>query len=1625
MGGGCGPEKHVVGIEMALIFHGVGRFRAGIPLVCLLAWGLAGGTFRLAWGQLPAPQPDAAPAETEVEEADDSGGVSLPTDRLKERQLDRVRRLIADSRWSDAATLLDEILGGDRDFFFRPDQGDSTWRSIKTDANRLLAALPPQGREAYELQFRARAERELEQAIARADRSGVVAVARRWFHTPAGRRATMMAALESLEGNQPLEAAAWLDRLQTLGGGEAFEPTLSVMRAVAWWRAGEREAAMAALDRVRAGRGGQVRLGGKDVGLSYAPGGAAAWLAGIAGEPAGAQGRRNGEWLLPRGDAARNALVASTRPLLVPRYRVPLTRHPEEARLLEKRRKQFADREMPLLPAGSPLAVGGSILVHSPMGLLAIDFETGKRVWLQTGGAAASFVDALEGNGDDMEGREPSGAGALRGVFDDATSGMLSSDGRLVFAVESDPAELSGSLADGGNGIRRGLRGLPAAGRTSNVLSAYDVAEKGTLRWRLPAPATDAPAKPAEGGRAPEPVTGGGWFLGAPLPIGDQLFVLVEERGEVRLDVLTAATGALLWTQPLAELDEERAIDNRDGQRRRLAGLSPSFADGVLVCPTGAGTVVSVDLATRTLLWAYNYPQPGESDAVLLPNGVLVRRGNMLGGGMGGRIIINGQLLGGAAQPASGWRDSAVILAGGRAILTPRESDELHCLDLRSGAVAWKVPRKESLYVAGVREGSVVVVGRSSVESLSLENGRSQWDQPLDLEGARPSGRGIVTAERLFLPLDTPEVIEVDLRSGLIAGRSAARGGAVAGNLLAYRGEVVSQGVESLDVFHQTDSLKERIETAKRVAPDAWGLFWLGQMELDRGDVANGLAHIRAAHAADPASVPADVMAQAMLCGMQRDFAAAAPLWREVFFTPQPAGPLVWSEGVDPTRKAMLRVAVDGSMKAGAFPEAWEVCRHQLDHFDQMPAAVAPSPAPLWEDPSDPLVAVTEDRWMQGRLLTLWTAAPAGLRAEIDRAVEQSLAATQALSDRATQVVRWDAFLQRFAWHPAAGAARQGLIEASAALLAATEPGSDAARDLELRREFAQLAAAEGSVAAVDPAAWRETAAAWPFGQVVEQRSGDVRASEEAVRQARMMSIAVDDHGTSFFPGLRLAYDMQQPGLVATDGYGRRIGDPFGFEGGGRLEGLVPMFQPMATEASAVGRVVVVRSGPLLAAFELTGQGGGRNRRLWMLSDAAGGAMEMPAAGMGRFAAGRAGRIGNVPLGMRIGVQGGTEEMVPIMAVQGGQLRATGVPVLVHSSLALHDPVSGAVRWERQRLPASGEVIADDDYVCVCPADGRGAVVVSMADGRLVRTCDVPRRELRVLTSGRRMVAIVPPVATPGEPGAATPQNVQLELFDPVTLTKTPLGTYGPLSRVAPAGPGHLAVVDPAGAFTVVDLEAQAVRFQVVLPEMPKGLEQLRVIPWQDRFLVFVGRQETPEERKMLEKVGMITTLPQQASSRDNQPVSGSLWAVGRDSGDMLWPVPATLLRHCLHVPQAAELPVLLFARQIQPARGGDRPRLSVLALDKRTGHAVCLDDKINAQPHMLFGCDMTGDPGAHTITLRRGGSEVSDIVLEFTGRPMAPSPPFQAAGRLPVTRDILSELEYWFEKTLQFSLPF
>ena len=1523
---------------------------------------------------------------------------------------------------SDSATLIDEILGGDRDFFFRPASGESTWRSIKSETSRMLGALPAAGREAYELQFRSRAERRLEQAIAAGDSAGVVAVARRWFHTPAGRRATLLAAIEALEGNQPLEAAAWLDRLGAAAGSDEFEPTLSVMRAVAWWRAGERATAVAIIDKTRAERGGAVRIGGRDVIVSFPAGGAAAWLESVAGGPASGHGRKASEWWLHRGDAARNALVTATRPLLVPRYRVPLTRHPEEARLLEQRRKQFADRDLPLLPSGVPLAVDGLLLAHTPMGLLAVDFETGKRVWLQTGGAAASFFEADQTGGDGDDSGDGQTRGALRGVFEDSTSGTLSSNGRLAFAVESDPASLTGPSNVGFNGIFRGQAPVP---QSANVLSAYRIDRKGELAWRLPAAEPAAVGVPGGGGGGG--LVGGGWYMGAPLPIGDQLFILVEEKGEIRLDVLSAADGRLIWSQPLAELDEDLAIGNRDSHLRRIGGLSPAFSEGVLVCPTGAGTAVAVDLATRTLLWAYNYPRPGEANEMLLPNGVRIRRGNVAGN----IAVFNGQITG-SQRTTSGWRDSSPILAGGRIVLTPRESEEIHCLDLRSGAVSWKRPRRDGIYVAGVVNGQVVVVGRRGVESLALADGANSWEKPLAFTGGGPSGRGILAEGRLHLPLDTPEVIEINLADGTVAGRSAARGGAVVGNLVAYRGEVVSQGVDSLDVFHQSAALLEKIDTAAKERPaDVRMLQWRGQLDIDSGDIGRGLATLRAAHAADPAAVPLSIIRDALLRALERDFATAVPLWRE--FSDTAGG------GRFPEDRIMLRVVVDGFLKRGDLPDAWAALQRYLQAASA--GAMAPEggagavplsgrdtgPGELVLHGSDPLVAVTEQRWVQGRLKRLFSQGSVDVRAEIDRFGDAALAAARNAPRSAEQAAGLAAVATWYDDHPAGVRARAELVGLLPGLIDFAGPASDTGRDLAIRREFLTLGLRRQGIAVEREEAGHapvDVDAAWPFGRIVERRGPAGRGGgDEAVRIGRVVPIPVDDGGDSLFPGLRLAYDMQQPSLVASDGFGRRIGEAFGFETNGRFDGMVTMFQPMATEASVVGRVVVARSGSLVAAFELSATPGQKHRRLWSRSEAAGNGIEMQMPFMGRAIGGRQGRLANIPLGMRISEP---DEALPQVAVQGARARLVGVPILIHSSLQLLDPASGSILWERHRLPAGGELIGDDDYVCICPANGKQAAVVSMTDGELVRVCDIPRRDRRLMACGRRIVVMADggdgaggaPPSLEGTGLAISLTPVALQLLDPATLTTVPLGTFASESRVAPVGPERLAVLEPSGSLTILDLVNGTVCFRCDLPDMPRGLEQLRVIPWQDRYLVCIGRQETAEERALMEKVGAITNLPQQASVRDvSQPATGAVWAVDRTTGAMLWPVPATVLRHCLHPNQPEGLPVLLFARQIQPPRGGDRSRMSVLCLDKRTGQAACVDDKIAAQSHMLFGCDMIGDPAGHTVAIGRGGSENADVILEFTAQPTAPRPPFQAAARQPAARDVLSELEYWIEK--------
>ena len=1425
---------------------GRGVRRLSPLVVACLAWFAATALPANGQGEDPAADDNQ---EVESRPSAEDAGVFLPSDRAKDRQLDRATRLLAAGEWTDAVALLDEILADDRDAFVAAVSGDGTRRSIRSEAARLIGVLPPPGRDAYALLCRGRAERALSAAVDRADAAGVVAVARRWFATPAGRRAAVIAAQAALEADDSCTASAWLERLAATGD-PAWKTALTFMRAAAALRAGDRVTAERLVAEARRMPAGVGRVGGREVAASGEQP-SIEWLDRLAPravrEPAS-------DWLLARGDAARNAIVEASQPLLVPRYRVPLIRHPEESRLLEKRRRALVADGALAVPAGTPLAIAGTLVMQTPLGILGIDFETGKRVWLQSA-VAATRVSALEAT--------------LGRGFDDATSGGLSSDGVRVFAVESHPDALT-PATDSALGV--GLDAEDGRWPGGNTLTAYDATAKGAVSWRLPR--TDLGDATRDG-----PMRD--WYMGAPLVVGRDLFVLVEANGQVRVDVLDAVTGAVHWSQPLADLEERQSAGSRDGYARRLAGLTPALDEGVLVCPIGGGTIVAIDLTSRALLWAHSYRlAAGRGEE---PGGARFR-------GISGELREPVVARGGDPWP---------VIATGRVFLMPYDAEGLVCLGLRDGAAAWQRPLQGCRQIAGAVDGSLILVGADGVDAVSIDTGRQRWTRPHP-PGVRPSGRGLLTSTRLFLPVDAPGVFEIDLTDGRLVGQHAVRGGGVPGNLIAVRGEVISRGIDFLDVFHQTTELESKVETAGHdQRPRPWADYWGGQLDLTSGDVGPALERIRSAAGSARASPVAT--ADALVFAMRRDFGSAAAAWQS------------WEDAGDAAAMTpeVLRSVIDGSLRKRDDATAWRACQRLAS------VTVAAANAPLISDPSEAGLEVDPDRWTRGRLADLASRADGTLRRQIDELVD------------------------RMGWHHV------------------DRPGSEAAGE-------------QGDAAAEE----------WPLGRVDVRRPRRTKP-EQGTAGSQVVSVPLVGVIDPVVPGISVSYDMQQRRLLVADGYGRRVVEPLPLEPSASMPWL---HQVSPIEPSVVGSTLIVRTGAGVSAFDI-GATAGESRLLWKTSGRS--ATRGDLVSVRTIAGGRVARHGGVPLGRRITEADDLDG--PRVAIAPAA-RRSGVLVAGGRSASLLDPATGRMLWERHGVPRIVEWIIDDETACGCTADGLSSPVLSMCDGRLLHVVDLPGRRQRLVSHGRIMVAIVP-----GDEGPLA-SRVRLDRIDPLRQESRPLGEFAGEARAAMISDGRLAVLEPDGMLTVIDVTAGVGVWRAKLDGWSARIDELHVIPWRDRYLVFAAATDVaaPDESATVSPLQGILM-----ASESTSLVSGAIWAVGRDDGRMLWQSPATVRQYALLLAQPADLPVLVLTRQTRPGDGG-RPELVVLCLDKRTGHAVLEEHRLALQQHLFVGCEVVGAPREHSISIRGAGATSPTVTLSFTGEPLPPQSPFQAEGRPP-----------------------
>ncbi len=494
-------------------------------------WVCGDGSLSTAWGQ----------EDSEVAEE----SVFFPADRDSMRRLARARDLLLERRYDDAVQLLDSLLEAPEDFFFQPHKGVQIYRSLKTEAQRLIGQLPAAGRASYQLQFGAEAKQLLETAAREGNADGLAEVSRRFFHTTAGYEATELLGTYHMEHGRPLAAALCFKRLlESPAAADAFEPVLSIKIAVCWLRAGMPTLAQETLSRLkRRFPNAEVTIAGQSHKLFQADAEALNWLAQAAGPPSTRVAASTDEWAMYRGDPGRNAPSAGGSPLLNRRWAVPMTNDPQLEKGIEQLDQAYIDQGRAVVPGWHPLVVKDTVFMRSLASLVAIDFKTGKRLWKGPTDDAIRQVldfpksDAVLGDSSMLS------LWLEQRVWEDATYGTMSSDGESVFCVE-----------DVGFGLTtenqrtvflpNGRVVAPSGGvRSYNRLAAYEIATEGKLKWELPGSSNESRGTENRG-KEDKSALSGVFFLGSPLPLAEHLYVLAEIKGEIRLLALNARTGA-------------------------------------------------------------------------------------------------------------------------------------------------------------------------------------------------------------------------------------------------------------------------------------------------------------------------------------------------------------------------------------------------------------------------------------------------------------------------------------------------------------------------------------------------------------------------------------------------------------------------------------------------------------------------------------------------------------------------------------------------------------------------------------------------------------------------------------------------------------------------------------------------------------------------------------------------------------------------------------------------------------------------------------------------------------------------------------------------------------------------
>ncbi|MDA1013591.1 MAG: PQQ-binding-like beta-propeller repeat protein [Planctomycetota bacterium] len=998
----------------------------------------------------------------------------------------------------------------------------------------------------------------------------------------------------------------------------------------------------------------------------------------------------------------------------------------------------------------------------------------------------------------------------------------------------------------------------------------------------------------------------------------------------VSLDPLASGGPKVGWNQ----LIHGSALQLGIGPIRRTSSLSPSFSEGIVVCPTDSGAVVAVDLPTRSIMWSHGYVGQ-QLDPRMLQRRVVVRNGRRV------IVTVNAGMLDGNGS----WMDSNAIIALGRVFVTPRDSDQLFCIDLLTGERVWTnaVARGDGLFLAAVTDTHAIVVGRKSVRAYLLDTGDVDWMTVID----NPVGRGFRTGNHYFLPTSSGEVLKLHVQTGAIEARSQSTDGLTPGNLVGAGGVVLSQNGTDLIAYRTREVMEALARTLKDQPDNPPALIARGELAKADGRLADALKDFQRAYSITKAERTRQLLVRAYFAGLQRDFKG-------------------FSERTEEFRSAILsdaeafefyRHLAAGFTVSKRKPEAFLAYLQLAEYATEANVVEMVSSTDEHEKPGE----VRMDRWIAGRLQQLYLGVPADQQRDMDatlrKRVERLVAANdidklgcalrilqplrspllhRAIAERLdadTQPILLEQQLlllegilaARTDLEPKERKSHESLILARrvelAALAMEVQPYVDSVR--RLHGEFAETVVWKGLTGRqlLD----RLGVDAPPNVSPVQHRwPNNVVHVEEADVNGNIFPTQIMDFDGSRGPVFRdSALKYTGNDMRAVDEFGRVL---WKFRG---------TYRDDVFSISSRHHLLLIKTPNQIHALNLIdARKQGTPKIQW--------------------------HIDLDPLAEQRFVRREVPDERHRLAIT-----ASNVFYLVRDTLIAVDPVTGSRLWQRPiDITGRAYLCADEDNVVVIDqgTDQRNAAVYRAVDGSFVKKSRMSERpELRMV-------------------GTKALYANSLQLVDQISFETVWKADFDPTAAVTLIDDDHCAVLETSGRFAVVRLrDGKTVRETEIGP-VPH-LKRIFVRRSQGRLVLIVDQGvrvsgDGPKiARALFESDG-------EHSGYDRPVIYGTVMGLDENTGQVAW---RTEVHGQVLTPSiAAGSPFLVFAGEVNSVepnlRGNPHRSLSVLCLDTRDGYVLYqqVDDSLasGGKPSSVV-FHVQADPIANEITLSLSGKQI------------------------------------------------